>query len=65
MGEYFDYPKGFPSDVILREKTVEALKVLGGERTPQEIKEYITKTLNLTEEVLNFDKSREISILQP
>ena len=57
MGEAFHLPKGFPTNIQLKEETLKALQESNEELSTNDIKDYIVKTLNLSNEVLEFENS--------
>ncbi len=55
MGERLYLPIDFPSVELLEEVTVEAIKANGGEANTKQIKDYIVKKLNLSDDILNIE----------
>lgn len=63
MGERFDLPDGFPSVEQLETETYNAIKENGGIATTTEIKDFIVKKLNLSDEVLEYENSDGLTML--
>lgn len=63
MRETFELPKGFPTTKQLEEETYNAIVNNGGEATTSEIKDYIIKKMNLSQEVLEFENSDGFTML--
>ena len=64
MREKFeDIPEGFPTIKQLEIETFNAIKSYGGTATTLEIKDYITKELSLSEDVLEYENSDGINTL--
>ena len=63
MREVFHLPKGFPTSEQLKEETLKALKKSKRELSTTEIKDYIVKSLKLSDEVLEFENSDGFTML--